>query len=279
MQFSDVYTAGNHYGARYAEYSAGRLSAEALQAEREAIEVVDPAGARWVLDAWGRWVPTPPQGSKTPRTAVILAAVLVVGLAGAGLFLIPGGSQPTIAPDATGFVGALQDGGHVLYIRHAERDETPEDVTDTDDCGQQANLTAAGREQAAAIGEAFRDLGIPVGAVYASPYCRTRETAQLAFGMVTPVPQLAGASLVPPIDPGVQAATLESLLVSAPPPGTNAVIVGHSEVIQNVTGEAVSDFAETVVFRPTGAEQYQALGHVPFARLQQWRISCPPDCS
>jgi phosphohistidine phosphatase SixA len=278
MQFSDIPSAAGYYASRYAEYAAGRLAPEALQAEREALTVVEPSGARWVMDPWGRWVSAPPAGTATPRTALIVGAAVVVMLLAAGALFFPG-REATMAPQATGLVGALQDGGHVLYLRHAERDEIPEEVTDPEDCSQQANLTAGGQEQARAIGEAFRELGIPVGAVYASPYCRTRDTATLAFGTVTPVPQLAGASQLPPVDPAVQAATLNQLLTDPTPAGANVVIVGHSEVVESVTGEAVSDFAETVVFRPTGDGQYQVVGHVPYARLQQWRTSCPPDCS
>lgn len=50
-----------------------------------------------------------------------------------------------------------------------------------DDCATQRNLDALGRSQAVRIGEAFRAKGIAVGAVLASQWCRTTETAALAF--------------------------------------------------------------------------------------------------
>jgi phosphohistidine phosphatase SixA len=49
------------------------------------------------------------------------------------------------------------------------------------DCSTQRNLDAAGREQARRIGAAFRAEGVAVDAVLASAWCRTRETAELAF--------------------------------------------------------------------------------------------------
>ena len=52
------------------------------------------------------------------------------------------------------------------------------------DCATQRNLDAQGRAQSVAIGASFRDLGIPVSRVLASPFCRTLETAALAFGHV-----------------------------------------------------------------------------------------------
>lgn len=50
-----------------------------------------------------------------------------------------------------------------------------------DDCNTQRNLSQAGREQAQRIGRAFAERGVKVGAVWSSQWCRTRETADLAF--------------------------------------------------------------------------------------------------
>ena len=49
------------------------------------------------------------------------------------------------------------------------------------DCATQRNLDEWGRNQARAIGEAFRARGIAVGAVLSSQWCRARDTADLAF--------------------------------------------------------------------------------------------------
>jgi phosphohistidine phosphatase SixA len=54
-----------------------------------------------------------------------------------------------------------------------------------EDGARQRNLTDAGRADARAIGAAIRALGIPIGRVLASPFCRTRETAELIFGRAT----------------------------------------------------------------------------------------------
>ena len=94
-------------------------------------------------------------------------------------------SEPDPVRPLTGaaLVEALRDGGHVLYLRHTQ---TPEDAVDeadpVGDCRRQRLLTAAGRADAVALGEAVRYLGVPVGEVLASPYCRTLDTARLAFG-------------------------------------------------------------------------------------------------
>jgi phosphohistidine phosphatase SixA len=50
-----------------------------------------------------------------------------------------------------------------------------------DDCRSQRNLSDEGRTQARGMGAAFKSRGIMVGAVWSSQWCRTRETADLAF--------------------------------------------------------------------------------------------------
>ncbi len=49
------------------------------------------------------------------------------------------------------------------------------------DCTTQRNLDEAGRTQARRIGAAFTEAGVHVGAVLSSAWCRTVETAELAF--------------------------------------------------------------------------------------------------
>lgn len=48
-------------------------------------------------------------------------------------------------------------------------------------CASQRNLSDEGRADARRIGEQFRLRAISVGAVWASQWCRTKETAELAF--------------------------------------------------------------------------------------------------
>jgi phosphohistidine phosphatase SixA len=50
-----------------------------------------------------------------------------------------------------------------------------------EDCSTQRNLSDEGREQARRIGQALRQRGVQVQAVWHSAWCRTRDTAQLAF--------------------------------------------------------------------------------------------------
>ena len=81
------------------------------------------------------------------------------------------------------FWQALAQGGKVVLIQHALLDEAVGDPFSLDpSCFIERNLSEAGREQARSIGEAFRQQGIKIEAVWASPHCRTKDTAELAFG-------------------------------------------------------------------------------------------------
>lgn len=76
---------------------------------------------------------------------------------------------------------ALQDGTAVLF-RHANAPGIGDPGNFTlGDCATQRNLDATGRTQASRIGEQFRRQRIAVGQVLHSQWCRTRDTAQLAF--------------------------------------------------------------------------------------------------
>jgi len=76
---------------------------------------------------------------------------------------------------------ALRRDGIVLF-RHAiaPGGGDPPDMR-LGDCATQRNLDGNGRDQARRIGEAIRAEGVRVSAVLASAWCRTQETAELAF--------------------------------------------------------------------------------------------------
>src|SRR5215475_3764539 len=87
----------------------------------------------------------------------------------------PGLAQTTTNPSLQGaeLLTALRAGGYILYFRHADTDHTQRDSRgmDLNDCAAQRNLSQRGRDNARAIGEALRALGIPIMTVLASPLC------------------------------------------------------------------------------------------------------------
>lgn len=190
------------------------------------------------------------------RSRSALAVLLVVALASCSAVDEPETVRPLVGSD---LVEALRDGGHVLYLRHTQ---TPEDGTDEPgslgDCSRQRSLDETGRADARALGEAVRELGVPVGEVLASPYCRTVETAELAFGRA-----VTDDGLLPPT-PSTRGRTtrgLRELLSAVPAEGDNTVLVGHLTNLR-LLSTATPDEGATVVLRPDG-EDFLLVGSVP----------------
>lgn len=91
---------------------------------------------------------------------------------------VPAAAAEMVVPDGW---SALKEGSIVLF-RHANAPGVGDPPGfRLGDCGTQRNLDEIGRTQARQIGERFRRRGVKVGAVLSSQWCRTRETAELAF--------------------------------------------------------------------------------------------------
>jgi len=179
-------------------------------------------------------------------------------------------AQPATTPPLAGadLLAALRAGGHILYFRHADTDHSQVDQRGMrlEDCTAQRNLTDRGREHSRALGEAIRSLGVPIGAVLASPLCRTMETAALAFGTALRSPTVREGGPLSPGSPG-RFPALRELLSTPLAPGTNTVIVGHAYPYFTLVGGQYLNEGEADVVHPRGAD------FVVLARLglKQWR--------
>lgn len=172
-------------------------------------------------NAWER-----ERGFGAALLSVLLALVAVVPLAATA------GAPPTpeasATPSGDGLLAQLRGGGAIIVIRHAatDRSEPDDEQVDFDDCSTQRNLTEEGRADARTIGEAFRQLRIPVGSVWTSPYCRAQETAELAFGRAQVIDGLE--RLYPEPDEAAERRINRLIREQAPAPGDpNMVIAGH----------------------------------------------------
>jgi len=195
------------------------------------------------------------------------AALLVVSLfAGAALSNEQAPSPmpaDTLTHDA--LVEALRGGGYVIYLRHTETDpeQTDLDAFSIDDCRTQRNLSKKGREHAAAIGEAIRNLGINVDRVISSPYCRARDTAMLAFGRAETSDDLRFSISADDVQTAVRAAALRRLLATVPALGSNAVVVAHTANLKDATNIWPKPEGVAVIFRPKGNGAYEYVASVP----------------
>ncbi len=112
-------------------------------------------------------------------------------LLAAALALAGAGAAAQTGPSAAA-LDALQDGGTVALIRHADAPGTGDpSAFRLGDCATQRNLGDRGREQAAALGRALREAGVLVTEVRSSRWCRALDTARLAFPDRPTVPDSA----------------------------------------------------------------------------------------
>ncbi len=91
-------------------------------------------------------------------------------------------------------LGALHGKAGVLVMRHAQTLPGTGDPVGfrLEDCSTQRDLSDRGRADARALGETLRAAGIEAAKIYASPWCRARETAELLdLGPVEISPLLA----------------------------------------------------------------------------------------
>ena len=177
---------------------------------------------------------------------------------------------PTAAPaqQSADLLAALRAGGHIIYFRHADTDhgQTDQRGMRLDDCTTQRNLTDRGREHARELGEAIRALEIPIGAVLASPLCRTMETATLAFGTARPSPAVREGGPLAPGTPG-RFPALRALLSTPVAAGTNTIVVGHAYPYFTLVGGQYLSEGEADVLRPRGGD-FEVLARLG---LKQWR--------
>jgi len=164
-------------------------------------------------------------------------------------------------PAGAALLDALRRGGYVIYLRHTSTDfgQNDDGMTGYEDCARQRNLTDAGRGEARAIGATIRALGIPIGRVLASPFCRTRETAELIFGRATVSNAVRGGPAQADDD---RYAELKALLSTPVPGGVDLAIVSHGNPYRAVVGGPYLAEGEAAVIEPRGKAGFRVVGQI-----------------
>jgi hypothetical protein len=162
----------------------------------------------------------------------------------------------------SGLLQQLRAGSYVIYFRHA----TANVCSDRTDLGPASSpqiadwwkscdrdcttalarqLGAAGYADADKIGVDIKAKAIPFGAVLASEYCRTRQTAErMALGPIIQTIKDVTAFVYPEIDPCPAA---EALFAKVPAAGSNTAIVGH------LSPQCMSlDMGQAMILKPDG---------------------------
>ena len=163
-------------------------------------------------------------------------------------------------------LSALQQGGHIIYFRHAqtEKDYADQVTADVNDCSTQRMLSEVGWQQAKAIGEGFEANSIPVGQVISSQFCRAWQTADLAFGKYEKNPALnfPKAEEYTEEQTAQMKANVMPLLTAVPESGTNTVIVGHDDIFEAATGIYPDPQGMAYVLKPDGNGSFEILANM-----------------
>ena len=146
----------------------------------------------------------------------------------------------------------LRQPGHVVFMRHSDAPGSggfgdPPGYR-LEDCATQRNLSEEGRAHARRTGEALRTNGIAFDRLLTSPWCRCKETAELAMGeaagIFAPLSNLVGRSE----HRDSQVHQLKAYL-AALDGRTRVLLVTHGIVINALTGIQPAS-GEMVIVRP-----------------------------
>ena len=162
-------------------------------------------------------------------------------------------ASPLVAADDIPWT-RLREGHLVLLMRHGATEAGLGDPAGyrLDDCRTQRNLSDAGRTEARHVGERLRDARVPIAKVYTSPWCRCRETAQLAFGTAEDWEPLSSFFDFPEREAEYTRAVLKRIAgYVRHPAGGNVVMVTHNVNIAALTRHSVGP-ATLVPVRPDG---------------------------
>jgi hypothetical protein len=175
------------------------------------------------------------------------------------LFLL---TLPSLAHATDAGWALLRDGGRVVLLRNAMTNGTTDPANfDIAKCSTQRNLSQRGKQQAGRIGALFGARSAPVERVLSSRYCRSLDTARIAFE--TEPEQFEPLDLLS-TDEAVRARQLEATVDEARnySGSGNLVMVTHLENIKALTGVSPRE-GEAVIVGVEG-DGMRALGRVTF---------------
>ena len=201
------------------------------------------------------------------RFPLLLTALTVLVLARPAL-------SQTLSGEA--LVKALRQGGYVLVMRHASspREAPAKESANPDNVKVERQLDDTGRATATAMGQALRDLRIPIGTVLTSPTYRALETVRLAQ-LQSPRTQAelgdGGQSMAG--GTAAQAAWLKSQVLERPS-GANTVLVTHLPNMAAAFPQETAGLSdgETLMFSPDGKGGATLVARI---KIEQWSTMRP----
>jgi phosphohistidine phosphatase SixA/predicted small secreted protein len=160
---------------------------------------------------------------------------------------------------------ALEAGGKVVLFRHGETERgagSGDPLVRDGSCRRERNLSHNGQRQFTRVGEAFATRGIHVDQVFTSPYCRARNSGEIAFGAVEAREFLALSEALP--DAVAEDAALDAAdLIGNYDGEGNLVLITHEPNIVLITQQRVG-VAEALVLEPEGGPFFRVIGSLRF---------------
>lgn len=164
---------------------------------------------------------------------------------------------------------ALKNGGKVVLMRHAPVERgtgSGNPLLRDPSCKSESNLSDQGKRNAEVVGNRFRERNIPVSKVMHSPYCRTTDTAQIAFGKAFPAEYLSLIEILGPDEAAQQTETLNKVIGSYAGNG-NLILVTHEPNISAVSFELMRHL-DILVIDPKGEGEFEELGVIRFSESE-----------
>lgn len=158
----------------------------------------------------------------------------------------------------------LKAGGLVVLARHASVIKKENGLHRDPSCLKERKLSEKGKKQATRIGAIFTAKGVPINKVLASPYCRTTDTANIAFGKSQPA---AFLSLLEALPQKQAEANTEKLIqkIGSYSGAGNLILVTHSPNINAVSFESV-EMGAFLVLKPSGSDEFEEIGIINLSK-------------
>ncbi len=178
-------------------------------------------------------------------------------------------SDFAIASD-TSIWSKLKQGGYVILMRHGPVDTMTHSTNpnaEFENCVGQSNLSPQGQQEATRTRRAFKKHLTPISSVLAGPYCRTQDTARIAFGKVQVWDALDLQTTLPDEESAKRTAEVAAR-IGEYKGRKNLVLVTHRPNIDALTLELIEP-GTLLVLQPGGGSNFTVVGRIAVEDLSK----------
>ncbi len=129
-------------------------------------------------------------------------------------------------------------------------------------CKSERNLSDQGRQNAESLGKKFIAYNIPISKIMHSPFCRTTDTAHIAFGKAFSAKYLSLLEILDADETARQTEELVRVIASYSGDG-NLILVTHEPNINAISFELLKHL-DMPVINPQGDGEFEERGVIRF---------------